>query len=161
MKRFLGIGVIVAMLALTAASAAAQPRFTWTCEASAGGMTNDRQYTESGPYLISISRATVLSINRRVGSFEGQHGTAPQYVPCAVAESVAYNGMHAFDYNWSGISGWMGAGWTGAANGPWFGSFYCAGDQTDTDTYAETCRHRADRHAGQIIVKFTITAAAS
>jgi hypothetical protein len=74
-----------------------------------------------------------------------------------VAQSVALSGMHAWDYNWTGNNGWMGAGWIGEGSGPWFGAFYCTGSETAvSDVYSETCTHRADRHAGRIIVRFTI-----
>lgn len=157
MKRFVIFSLLLAA-SLMAPNAVAAANFRSTCR-SGGGSTSDGNWTESSPYLISISQATVLSINRRVGMFEGHPGSAPRYVRCDVAESVAYSGMHAWDYNWSGNDGWMGAGWIGAASGPWFGSFYCTGYEAQTDVYAETCTHRADRHAGRIVVKFTIVAA--
>ena len=97
------------------------PRFHSVCNSGGGALSQDGKDKESAPYLISISPATDLSISRRVGRFEGHPGTEPRYVPCVVAGSVAYNGMDAWDRHWPGNSGWMGAGWIGAANGPWFG----------------------------------------
>ena len=133
--------------------------FQQTCPVSAGAVTDDSHWKESAPYLISISRATILSISGRVGQFEGHHATEPRFVPCAVAQSVAYQGMKAWHYSWAHGDGSMDAGWTGAGTGPSFGSFHCTGYQAKPGSYSETCTHQADEHAGPIVVKFTIATA--
>jgi hypothetical protein len=144
---------IAARLALTA-SAAAGLRTAPFCDHS-GGLSIDGKYETTAPFLISISQRTAVNLSRRAGYFEGAVATPPRAVPCNVAFGVALGGMNAWE-NWSGNTGWVGAGMVGSGARVYLGRFYCTGESTNSGGAIETCTHRANRHAGRIIVRFLI-----
>lgn len=121
----------------------------------AGALTNDGQWKTSAPFLISISRHTAANIARRAGYFEGRPVTRTRFVPCSVAESVAFAGLRAWE-NRGGSNGWVGASLAVATGRPYLGRFYCTGESTSFGGAVETCKHRRDGHAGRIVVRFTI-----
>lgn len=105
-----------------------------------------------------MSDATAESIARRVGPYEFKPLTshpAPEDVPCDAAETVALAGANAWT-RWHSERGSFTAGWTGYATGPSYGRFDCTGTKRRDGGAVETCTHQADRHAGEIVVRFTI-----
>lgn len=60
--------------------------------------------------------------------------------------------------HWHSTMGSFTAGWVGYASGPSYGRFDCAGTSRRDGGAVETCTHHADRHAGQIVVRFTVRA---
>lgn len=122
-------------------------------------MTRDLQWETSGPWQVSMSYATARSIALRVGPYEFQPPTshpAPRDVPCDAALTVALAGANAWTH-WHSERGSLTAGWTGYATGPSYGRFDCTGTKRRDDGAVETCTHQADKHAGEITVRFTIT----
>jgi hypothetical protein len=55
----------------------------------------------------------------------------------------------------------VGVSWEGYSSGPYFGRFACSGTSRSDGGASEICTHFADRHAGQITVRFTIYPAPS
>jgi hypothetical protein len=153
------VGVGVALLIVPPTAPAITLRPASHCRGS-GGVTDDRQWETSAPFLISISRHTATAIARRAGYFEAHPVTEPRFVPCAVAESVAFDGMQAWD-NRAGGDGWVGVSLGVATGRPYLGRFYCTGEPTNSGGAVETCNHRANMHAGRIVVRFRIEPASS
>ena len=81
--------------------------------------------------------------------------TRPRFVPCSVAEGVAFAGLRAWE-NRSGKDGWVGVTLAVATGRPYLGRFYCTGESRQSGGAVETCTHRANRHAGRIVMRFTI-----
>jgi hypothetical protein len=156
MRRTIIIAAAAATLAIaggavpSAASTFAPSR--WVCKDHPGTSGVDYHgWTDPNPYIVKFKRSTVVWITHHVGTHDGKPGTEPKYVPCQVASEVADAAMHAWVYNWRGNSGWMGAGWGGAAAGPWYGSFHCIGEEVDSNDqiYQVDCFHFPDRHIGR------------
>src|ERR1700677_1093315 len=118
---------------------------------------------ELGPWHVAMSSQTAASIDRRTGADEfapaGTH-TALKYVPCGVASAVANRAANAWTA-WAANSGTVGVSWEGYSSGPYFGRFVCSGTSRSDGGASEICTHFADRHAGQITVRFTIYPAPS
>ena len=121
----------------------------------AGALTTDLHWQTSAPFLVSISAHVAANIARRAGYFEGRPVSAPRYVPCSVAEAVAFRGVQAWD-NRRGRDGWIGASLAVATGRPYLGRFYCTGTSTSSGGAVETRTHRPNVHAGRIVVRFTI-----
>lgn len=118
-------------------------------------------YVTSAPYRISISYHTERAIWAHIpnGEFNTPHGgnTVAQ-VPCRVAESVASDGLNAWDSipaEGNAVS-LRNEQLIGYAPGPFIGSFRCDGvtNGSTGNTY-ETCTHYLGKF-GYISVKFTI-----
>jgi hypothetical protein len=156
-RRFILILAVPGLFAAgTFASAASASPWNRSCGSSRDGfLTQDNQMEVLGPWQVGMSYGTAKRIDQRVGIFEGWH-ISTKDVPCVVAENVAWYGADAWTRHWSGDDGWMGAGWIGAANGPYYGAFHCTGVPWGATGNRETCHHRADRHAGAITVRFVI-----
>lgn len=148
------VGAIGSLSVLPAAARADVLRPAAHCQ-GAGGLTDDRQWQTSAPFLISLSRHTAANIAQRAGYFEGKPVTETRFVPCAVAESVAIAGLRAWA-NWNGNDGWVGVTLGVATGRPYLGRFYCTGKSTNSGGAVERCKHRANVHAGRIVVRFTI-----
>jgi hypothetical protein len=111
------------------------------------------QWEVDGPFQVGMSYPTALSISRRVPSYEGYRPSARQVV-CQVAQSIASDGAQAWA-GWPGSTGVTGVTTIGPLGGPYLGRFSCVGLEHGYGT-SETCRHRADRHAGAITGRFVI-----
>ena len=153
------LAFVVVLLLETSAMATAPLHVAPYC-AHAGAISPDFKYESSPPWLISISHRATVNIARRAGYFEGSPATLPRYVPCKVAQSVAVRAIDEWE-NWSGNSGWISVGALGATKKPYLGRFYCTGQATHSGGAIETCTHRADQHAAQIVVRFTIRPASA
>jgi hypothetical protein len=150
MRRAVAALLAALMLSVLSAVASASP-YSRSCQ---GGMLigkNINQRIHAG-----MSYPTAASIARRVGVEEfGSHAKASD-VPCDVGQSVADNGLRAWTYTWRGNDGTIGASWIGYSLGPYLGRFQCRGYATASGGIQESCTHWADRHAGQITVRFQI-----
>jgi hypothetical protein len=158
------VTAILAAFALCAlpAVASASP-YNRSCQ---GGSLIGKNITKG--IHVGMSYRTAASIARRVGVEEfGYHATARRVgveefgyhaTPCDVGESVSANAAHAWTYTWRGNDGTVGASWIGYSRGPYLGQFYCQGYAKASGGIQESCTHRADKHAGQITVKFQIVA---
>jgi hypothetical protein len=145
----------VGCLAVAAAASAIRLRPPANCpRGGVGNVSLDGKWQTAGPLLISISHRAAANIARRAGSFEG-HQEPPRIIPCDVAESVSIRGMNAWTH-WTGNDGWVGVGLLGPTGKPYLGRFYCVGKSTNSHGAVETCEHRANQHAGHIVVRFAI-----
>lgn len=117
-------------------------------------------YTTGAPYRVSISKATQRAIWQRVptGEFNTPHnGEKVAQIPCVVAETVASDGLYAWDAQRTGNAVDLpNQQLVGYAPGPYVGRFHCDGvtNGYTSNTY-ETCTHPAGKF-GYISVKFTI-----
>jgi hypothetical protein len=105
-----------------------------------------------------MSYETARTIARRVGPSEFQPpGSHPQpsEVPCVVASAVAFAGANAWAARQKSPD-WVRVRWTGYASGPSFGRFRCVVTARHRGAIDETCTHKPDRHAGAIVVQFTV-----
>jgi hypothetical protein len=109
-----------------------------------------------GPFEhISVSRRTALRVKRENGpGVEGFHPTVAD-AKCNVALSVAVDAGVA----WARLpraSFALGIRTVGATRHSYLGVFRCSVRHRDAGHRTGICRHVPDRHAGRIVVKFTL-----
>jgi hypothetical protein len=123
-----------------------------------GGLTKNERWKTNGPWHVRMSYETARRIARRVGPSEfqppGSHPD-PGDVSCVVASSVAFAGANGWAARQES-PGLVSVRWTGYASGPSFGRFRCVATTRRPGAIDETCSHKADRHAGAIVVQFTV-----
>jgi hypothetical protein len=123
-----------------------------------GFSTINDQWESRGPWHVRMSYATARNIAARVGPNEFEPPDShppPQNVPCVVASSVAFVAANAWSVR-RATNDWISAAWASYASGPSFGRFHCIVTSRPSDNTSERCTHRADRHAGRIIVGLVI-----
>jgi hypothetical protein len=123
-----------------------------------GFVTPNDRWQSYGPLHVDMSAATAQSIARRVSPNEvqppGSHPPAKD-VPCVVASSGASAGAELWS-NRKATDDWVSVAWTSYASGPSFGRFHCRATRRQSRAVNETCTHPADRHAGEITVRFIV-----
>ena len=154
-----GLGIAAALALLAPAVAAAHPSYRLACH-DAGSATPDGAFVTGAPYRVSISRKTQRAIWAHVptGEFNTPHnGDTVAQVPCLVAETVASDGLYAWDSAANGNAVDLpDQQLVGYAPGPYVGRFHCDGATNGyTGNTYQTCTHPAGRF-GYISVKFTI-----
>jgi len=164
-RRTICSGAVVVLLLASAATATAlsvhanvSPYNRDCGTARQGGMTKNWRWKTNGPWHVRMSYETARSIARRVGPYEFQPPAShppPRDVPCVVASSVAFAGADAWAARQESPE-WVSVRWTGYASGPSFGRFRCVVTARRPRAIDETCTHEADRHAGAIVVEFTV-----
>lgn len=145
---------VVVGLVVLPATAAGGLRRPPSCH-GAGGISEDGRWHTSAPFLIAISPHSAANIAGRAGYFEGRPVTQARFVPCSVAASVASTRLQAWE-NRRGANGWVGVSLGVATGRPYLCRFYCTAELTNSGAAVETCTHRANVHAGRIVVRFTI-----
>jgi len=107
-----------------------------------------------------MSYGTAQNIALRIGPSEFEPPTwhpRPRDVVCNAGDSVDTYAAFAWTH-WRQNTGTVDAQWNGQADGPSFGRFLCTGTRQRDGGAVETCTHHRDKHAGEITVRFTITA---
>ena len=102
-----------------------------------------------------MSYATARSIALRIqggGEFSKQAHPAPSAVPCGVAGFVANAAASQWELE-SGNHFSVGVTASGYDPGPYLGLFVCSGKPTHIGGVRLSCVHRADRHAGAIVMR--------
>jgi len=151
--------IAFALALLAPAVTQAHSGYRWAC-VSGGAVTADGAWVTRAPYRVSMSRKTQQAIWERVptGEFNTPHnGDKVAQIPCLVAETVAPDGMFAWDTSSDGSAVDLpDEKVVGYSSGPLIGRFHCDGvtNGYSGNTY-ETCTHPAGRF-GYISVKFTI-----
>jgi hypothetical protein len=146
-----GTVVLTALMLCVLPTVASASPYNRSCQGDVSIGKNTTQRIHAG-----MSYPTAAGIARRVGVEEFGYHAKPSEVPCDVGVSVAISGLRAWTYTWPGYDGNVGASWIGYSRGPYFGRFLCQGYATASGGVQESCTHRADRHAGQITVRFQI-----
>lgn len=151
-------GVTYAVLvaaALSAAFAASGSASVFRrCANSQSGSLLAPHWATNGPWYVAISSRTAVSIRRRVGP--GVEGFRPTVADteCNVGLSVEARAAGAWvksrRRNYS-----LGIRTVGAGHNIYLGTFRCRVGPA-ARTIHGTCTHRADRHAGRIVVRFKI-----
>ena len=147
--------IFTALACLVVVGQAQASAWNRTCQ---GGFTFGSQSQWATSRLwVGMSYPTARSIALRTPVQEFGTYVKAGDEPCMVAQTVTLDAGNAW-YNWPGNDGWVNVPYVfGYSSGPSLGRFYCTGVGLTDGGANETCKHRADGHAGPITVRFTIS----